>query len=200
MRMATDIDERLATLERELAAAKEAASATTPAAPKPVKKSSRRTKKIILTAIIAAILIASACGATYYLHTRKPESPLANYTATAGFSLYYPSTLPDDYQLDTKDISATSGLLTYTLRSNSKPEITVSVQKAPKGFDASSIIGGASVPSQGIPIGSMYNISAGSQSKYFITTDHDAIIFLSSTQRVANDTLNNLARSLQEVR
>lgn len=156
-----------------------------------------RKKKWLATAIVVLLIVVAAVGVLIYTH--RSSSPLSAYARQISFPLYYPSKLPDSYYLNAKTISLSSDLVFYELNSTSqKPALVITQQSMPDGFDAKKLVG-EKASALAVPVGTLYDISAGKQSKYMLTTG-TTLVFISTLKKVDASAVNALASSLQQVK
>lgn len=201
--MTKELEDRLRKLEGELRGLRqETGQQTEPTIAKERSTSGRRKSRRALWFWLTGIIILCTLAAGSILvwrHAHQSKSPLASYAQKTNFPLYYPTFIPDGYALADNSVKASPQLVSYTLSAQGKPSVTVTLQPVPSGFDASAIIGKNPIPTQGIPIGSLYDISTGQQSKYFVTTGNGTLVFINSSGKAKKSFINALAQSLQEV-
>jgi hypothetical protein len=158
-------------------------------------KRNRRRKILILISIIAVIGIGAY---VVYLNIRD-STPLDSYTKKLNFPIYYPSNLPKDYAISSKDVSVTGGLIIYKLTSTAKkPELVFTEQAAPSNFDANKMIG-KNATALAVPTGTLYDIEAGQQGKYMVTTD-STLIFINANSKPDSSLINSMVLSLRKTK
>jgi hypothetical protein len=150
---------------------------------------------IILFAIVVAL---ASLIAWLYLNARG-NTPLDSYAQKVSFPLYYPSKLPPDYTVDTKSISVDGGLIIYKLTSTTqKPALVFTEQALPPNFDGNKMIG-KNAAALAVPTGTLYDVQAGQQGKYILTTDQ-TLIFVNAASKPDTETINSMMLSLQKIR
>ena len=111
-------------------------------------------KKWLRLTIIAALILASAAGGWFY-YQKNNASPLPkSIIASANFSLYFPTKLPDGYVLDKASVKKDGGIVFYNfIKDNST--LFVSLQaKPPIAPDFQKLIDGLSFKKLDTPAGS----------------------------------------------
>lgn len=143
-------------------------------------------------------MILAAAGAAALIYTHKSSSPLSKYAYQVSFPVYGPAKLSAGYTLNPKSINVSGDLLVYSLAGTSKkPTLVVTQQSTPADFDANKLVG-KNASALAVPTGTLYDISAGEQSKYMLTTG-TTLIFISSDSKVENGVVNSLASDLHKV-
>jgi hypothetical protein len=158
------------------------------------KKHSRRRKILLLLGVVVLIGIGA-----YFVYTNiRDSTPLDSYAKKLDFPIYYPSQLPKDYTVSSKDVSMTGSLIVYKLTSTTKkPEFVFTEQAAPPNFDANKMIG-KNATALAVPTGTLYDVEAGQQGKYILTTG-STLIFINANSKPDSGMINSLALSLRKV-
>ena len=205
--MNDELERRLKALEEELQAAKQAAGAATADTGPLTNPEPRKTRhqvqrrshtRMLIAALVLLVVAGGSFGGWAYLH--RDNNPLRGYAAHSSFPLYYPTQIPAGYHLDQQHIQREAGLVSYTFKGDAKqPDLVVSLQNTPSGFDASKLVSDASIPTQVTAIGSFYDISTADQTKCFITTGNGTLILINATHKASDAVVHTITNSFKRV-
>ena len=119
--------------------------------------------------------------------------------AEVNFTVYAPSRAPKGYVVERDQIRASNEVLTYGFRDEkTNKNITVTVQDRSSKFDIAQMSKGGSISSTATANGTLYDLSVGQSSQYLLDTG-DALIYLTSPERIDNPTISALASSLKKI-
>ncbi len=139
--MTKELEERLATLERELATTKQSGHGDQPESAK--KPAGRNWKKILLTTLLAICLIAAAWLGQTYLAKRSMQNTIPGaIQSQVDFPVYVPRDAT--YRIDKKSITYSNDILTYTSQ-KAQDSYTITQQKMPEGFDVGKFLKGEGI-------------------------------------------------------
>lgn len=94
----------------------------------------RKKRYFIGVGIILALI---AAGMTWYF-VRPPSSPIPkNISETVIFPLFYPTKLPTGYVINKTSFHSDNQVVLYSLTKSGAPNIVITVQSKPNGFDFS---------------------------------------------------------------
>ncbi|HEY0965713.1 MAG TPA: hypothetical protein VGE13_04525 [Candidatus Saccharimonadales bacterium] len=164
----------------------------------PVKKRRKRIAKHFYI-IGVGILIALVLGAVVYRVISVHPILDSAVVAKANFPVYAPSTLPEGYMVKKDATNIDNGVLIYTLVDKATgTEITTTVQPWPTGFSMSKMVEGGSINGTSVKVGTLYNLSTESSTKYLLDMG-STLIFLTSPEKVNASIIRNLVDTLEKV-
>lgn len=145
-------------------------------------------------ALVAVLVVV---GVSIYMTSR---SQLLDHKLIkeASFPVYTPKQAPSGYSIDQDKTKLTDKALNYTFASDmDKPNIVVTVQPQPEGFDMTKLVGSGTVNSSTTPNGTLYDLSTSGGSQYLLSAG-DALVFFTSPGDIDKSTINFLAQSLSK--
>ncbi len=162
------------------------------------RKHAGKTKKLYV--IAGATVLLAIIGGVYAYNTAFNQPILDSaVVAQATFPVYAPSTLPEGYTVKKDATNINNGVLIYTLANEkANSAITVTVQPWPTGFNMSKMVEGGSINGTSVKVGTLYNLSTESSTKYLLDMG-STLIFLTSPKKVDASTIRSLADSLEKV-
>jgi hypothetical protein len=186
--MATELEERLSSLEKELADAKKALS------PHDKRTASLRTKLLIGGFVCLVI----AGGVILFMHLRQKRfaSPIpASISRQVTYDLYYPSPPPTGFTLDPNSITYSGGMVSFKLQSGTK-QISVIEQPLPATnlhLDSAVGLNAVDSPNGKAYVGKDKAVPAG------IVTAKNTLINVSGTSDIPDDAIGNTVQNLKLV-
>lgn len=161
----------------------------------------KRQKNILMVVCIIGILLVAGTTYVWLFLGHSDVSPIPQrIISRVSFPVYYPTTLPTNYTLKTDSAVGTNTTVYYTLADDAgKNAITVTLQATPATFDASKIIGSNPISTSITSTGTLYNLSAGSSSKYMLNTGK-TLIFITSPTTIDGTVMNTITNNLAQVK
>lgn len=150
--------------------------------------------------IVGFVLLLTISGGLYAYNVviNRPILDSA-VVAQATFPVYVPSSLPQDYAIKEDATNINDGVFIYTLvNKKTDSAITTTVQPWPAGFNMSKMVEGGSVNGTSVKVGTLYNLSTESSTKYLLDMG-STLIFLTSPKKVDASTIRILVDSLEKV-
>lgn len=175
----TELEERLATLEKELT------RESTP---------HRKTSPRLIVASVAIILVVIVAGIAWKWSAHSGQNPLpVAIVSQADFPVYYPNPLPKDVTYKSKSARTEADVFFYTLVSRGK-EITVSEQRVPDAPPAiANLIGFKKIDSA---LGTtVIGTNAGKPVLLLLT--NTTLVTLSAPRDLPSDVLIGIAQSMR---
>jgi hypothetical protein len=155
-----------------------------------------RGKYLFSTAIILALIIIG--GSLFWRHWANQYSPFPeNVKKSVSFPIYYPSSLPKGFFLNTNSLKSSNNLAFYNIDTIDGNKVTVSLQALPKGFDISTSVKPSIKTTVSIPAGIAYNVSTARQTIFIVETADNVLIYLSSSSSINEATMQMLATHLR---
>lgn len=155
----------------------------------------KNSKKWLRLTIITALVLASAAGAWFY-YQKNNTSPLPkSIIASANFSLYFPTKLPDGYTLDKSSVKKDGDLVFYNFVKNNST-VFVSLQaKPPIAPDFQKLIDGLGFKKLDAPAGTgVLGINIDKPTAILLT--NTTLITVYATKDVASDIVVQIMQNL----
>lgn len=163
------------------------------------KRPRKRSIKRVYLISAGLILILAVLGVVAYKVVSTRPILDSAVIARADFPVYAPSTLPEGYAVKKDATSIYDGVLIYILADkNTDAEITTTVQPWPTGFSMSKMVEGGSINGTSVKVGTLYNLSTESSTKYLLDMG-STLIFLTSPKKVNASIIRNLVNNLEKV-
>ncbi|MBW4061792.1 hypothetical protein HJC99_04460 [Candidatus Saccharibacteria bacterium] len=153
--------------------------------------------KPALLAPIVLIILAGLGSGTWLLYTRHSNPIPTSIRDASAYKLYYPTAEPASYTLDKSSIKQSAGTVSFSLKSGAnKPTIVVTQQTLPPNFDAQAMFAHSSLPTTVSPIGTIYDLTFKTESRYLVVAPK-SLIFLGSTPKMTNGELQTIINGLK---
>lgn len=163
------------------------------------KRPRKRSIKRVYLISAGLILIFAVLGVVAYKVVSTRPILDSTVIARADFPVYAPSTLPEGYTVKKDATSINDGVLIYILADkNTDAEITTTVQPWPTGFSMSKMVEGGSINGTSVKVGTLYNLSTESSTKYLLDMG-STLIFLTSLKKINASIIHNLVNNLEKV-
>jgi hypothetical protein len=155
-----------------------------------------RRKAIIWISLAVVILIIIVASAIVLLRSTPDPIP-ADVRDAVPFSVYYPAKPAPGMSLKTSTIRTSGNTVFFDLTNtaNNQP-VEITQQPLPKNFDPQVMFEHGNIPTTISPLGTIYDLSFKTQSRYMITTP-TALIFISATPKITNAQLQSIVNGLQ---
>lgn len=92
-------------------------------------------RRLLSPVFLGISLVVVVVALSIFIITRPKEPIPAAIVKQAGFTLFYPSELPDTYKIDPESFDYRDARVSYSLTSPSKPKILVTIQAKPADYD-----------------------------------------------------------------
>jgi hypothetical protein len=155
----------------------------------------RRAKSLLVAGL--SVLIVVGIGATVIIAQRNHDPIPASILQANQTALYYPTAEPSGYKLDTSTIRQSGSVVLYDFKNpTNHTGIEVTQQPTPQNFDPSVMFSHNPYPSTVSPLGTVYDLSFKNQSRFMLVAQH-SLIFISSTPKISNTTLQLIVNGLK---
>ena len=156
-------------------------------------------RRILITAtIVAAVCVAGVATTGWLLYGHQPILPRATISQVE-FTVYVPAKLPAGFQLDGRQATSSSTMLTYTLtHTGSGKTVTVTQQATPANFNMNTLIASSSIPTTMVSAGSLYNLSTGDKNTYMLDAG-GTLLFLTAPKGIEPADISAIATSMQKL-
>ncbi len=153
-------------------------------------------KGLLWFSLASVLLIIIVSGAILLLSYSADPIP-ANVRDGVPFSVYYPAKVPSGVTLKASTIRASGSTVFFELANaaTGKP-IQVSQQPIPKNFDPQVMFEHSNVPTTISPLGSVYDLSYKTQSRFMVVTPN-SLIFVTSTPKISDAQLQSVVNGLK---
>ncbi|HSW80706.1 MAG TPA: hypothetical protein VLG47_08055 [Candidatus Saccharimonadales bacterium] len=162
---------------------------------KETDKKRKKRRRILFWSVIGVLIVISAVSG-FLLWKFSPKPAISSsIQKEAGYPLYYPNPLPNNYTLDKSSIKYSNGIVSYTL-SNGGKKITILEQTAPQQqLDLQNMAGFYSLPSKNGQ--TVSGIVAGKP--VVIVNTSTTLVNITADDKSQVKTINNLATSLSQL-
>jgi hypothetical protein len=144
----------------------------------------------------SAIVLALLAAAIWYVVIRE-TNPFPPTIRPAGYTLFYPQTLPAGFYVDKASFEQTSTVTTYTVIYDSSKKLIFSIQAKPAGFDFDGLHQDAKKLKSSI--GQAYAGAIDGRTVVSIPTD-DSWLLVGVPSDIKTSTLETVLSNLQVVR
>ncbi len=159
------------------------------------RRSDRIKKPVYSIVVLLVLALAISAGAVVYWWFDRPLIDMS-IVKDATFPVYIPKEAPEGYKLDSSQTKLDSDMLVYEFTGQDhEGRVVVTVQPMPADFDMQKLIGSGSVGSTSTALGSLYDLSVSSNSKFLLDAG-DTLIFLTSDRRIETSTITAIVNSL----
>lgn len=158
----------------------------------------RNHKSLFIFLLILIVLIGVGAGSWWYINDRNSSPIPVQIRNSINFTIYYPATLPQGYDLDKSSTRETKGVLLYSFKKAADlSSIAVIEQSEPKGFDPATMFSNHPVPSSLMTFGTVYDLSNNQQSRFMVIADGRVLIFVSSPKKLDNSITSLVVNNLR---
>jgi hypothetical protein len=155
--------------------------------------------RIISMVLVVTGLLAAVMASMYFWEAgqlAKIPAELVRVQSVVSFPLYYASSLPPGMKLDTKSVTATSGVVLFSYTYDTNKRLSVSIQAKAKDFDTSSFKPTSDFTTH---IGRAYVVDLEDRSAAAVVSDKSWVL-LNAPEKISADILRQFIDALTPVK